>query len=97
MDDDDEYMPTEDEILAEEEDEPLMMSNAGAWDNFLEFVRLCQSPWAAEEDDTDLFRKQRAVEYFNAGVCPRACPASCAVCSLPRSPFRRQQGRPRPH
>ena len=71
MDYDEEFDPTEEEIAAEEQEEPLMMTNAEAWDNFLAYVRLCQADWAEPDEDTDLYRKQMAVEYFNAGA--RAC------------------------
>eukprot|EP00966_Prymnesium_polylepis_P153191 3538708-Prymnesium_polylepis.1 len=35
MEDDDEYMVTEEELEHEEKEEPLMMKNAARWDNFL--------------------------------------------------------------
>ena len=69
MEFDEEYAPTEEEIAEEEAEEPLMMQNAASWDNFIEYVRLCQAPWAAPDDDTDDYRKARAVEFFNAGSC----------------------------
>ena len=64
---DDEYEPNEEELTAEEEEEPLMMQNAARWENFIEYVDLYMKEWADEEHDTDLFRKRRAVELFNAG------------------------------
>ena len=73
MESDDEYEPTAEDMEAEEEEEPLMMSNAEAWDNFLDYIRLSQAPWAPPLEDTDLYRKQRAAEFFNAGA--RARPA----------------------
>ena len=72
MESDDEYEPTAEELAAEEEEEPLMMKNAEVWDNFLEYIQLAQADWAAEEDDTDLYRMQRAVEFFNKGACTPA-------------------------
>ena len=73
IDEDDEYAPSPEEIAAEEEEEPLMMQNAEAWDDFLDYVNLLQMDWAAPEEDTDLYRKRRAVEFFNAGepACAR--------------------------
>ena len=44
-----------------------MMQNADAWDDFLAFVALLQSDWATPDEDTDNYRKKRAVEFFNAG------------------------------
>ena len=67
IDEDDDYAPTEDEIRQEEEEEPTMMQNADAWDDFLAYVALLQSDWATPDEDTDNYRKKRAVEFFNAG------------------------------
>eukprot|EP00965_Chrysotila_dentata_P194334 6176313-Pleurochrysis_carterae.AAC.2 len=67
MDVDGEFDPTEEEIAAEEDEEPLMMQNAQHWDLFLEYVREVQSPWAPPEGDTDTYRKMRAVRLFNTG------------------------------
>ena len=86
IDEDDEYAPSPEEIAAEEEEEPLMMQNAEAWDDFLDYVNLLQMDWAAPEEDTDLYRKRRAVEFFNAGepACARRlqiwsdCVCACA-------------------
>lgn len=74
IDEDDEYAPSAEEIEAEETEEPLLMSNAGAWDDFLEYVGLVHQDWADKdpEMDTDLYRKEQAVRYFNAGAT--ACP-----------------------
>lgn len=67
--DDDEYEPTPAEIEAESEQEPLMMANAERWDRFLSFVLDVQSPWIS---DTDEYREQRAVSYFNHSMaCSR--------------------------
>ena len=64
---DDEYAPTSDEVAEEEKAEPLMIEHAQAWDNFLEWVRLIQTPWASDSDE---YRKSRAVSWFN---CARRC------------------------
>ena len=77
IDEDDDYAPSAEEIAAEEQEEPLMMSNAGAWDDFLEYVKLVQDPWTSLEADTDNYRRKRALELFNAGV---------SVPCLPRLP-----------
>ena len=47
----------------ETEDEPLMVRHAEIWDNFLDWVRDIQSPW--DPADTDAYRQQRAVSWFN--------------------------------
>ena len=73
IDDDDEYAPTAEEIAEEEQEEPLMMQNAAAWDDFLDYVGLLQEPWAAPDDDTNNYRKKRAVQFFDAGVLPAPC------------------------
>ena len=77
IDEDDDYAPSAEEIAAEEQEEPLMMSNAGAWDDFLEYVKLVQDPWTSPDADTDNYRRKRALELFNAGV---------SVPCLPRLP-----------
>ena len=88
IEEDDEYAPSAEEIEQEEQEEPLMMSNAEAWDDFLEYVNLLQSDWAAPEDDTDLYRKRRALEFFNTGQrralanCPATCPPRPTYCCL---------------
>ena len=68
--DDDEFAPTEEEIAAEEREEPDMMRHAGMWDNYLGWVRAIQAPW--DESDTTEYRENRAVEYFNHSMrCSR--------------------------
>ena len=52
IDEDDDYAPTEDEIRQEEEEEPTMMQNVDAWDDFLAYVALLQSDWATPDEDT---------------------------------------------
>ena len=52
----------------EEELEPLMMKNAGRWDNFFALVESISRPWPQGEMDTDEYRKERAVEVFNLGA-----------------------------
>ena len=64
---DDEYEATDEDLDAEAQVEPVMMQNADRWENFLEYVDLYMKPWADEEHDTDIYRKRRAVELFNAG------------------------------
>lgn len=62
----DEFEPTEEEVAAEENEEPLMMADADRWDRFLEFVREdVQAPWTS---DTDEYREMRAVSYFNRSM-----------------------------
>lgn len=72
---DDELNVTEEEIAAEEEDEPTMMQNAKYWDDFIALVNEAQKPWAVPEDDTDEYRKQRAVDFFNVANVRAAFPA----------------------
>ena len=90
---DDDLNVTADEIAAEEEEEPMMMTHAKYWDNFLDLVNTCNEEWATPEDDTDEYRKGRAVRAFNAGlVCspPPPCPfPSPSRSSLPSSPLPR--------
>ncbi|KAL1520725.1 hypothetical protein AB1Y20_022293 [Prymnesium parvum] len=62
MDADDEFDPTSEELQAEAEAEPEMMSNADKWDHFLALVRLVESKWDRDDDD---YRKLRAVSWFN--------------------------------
>ena len=69
---DDELNVTEEEIAAEEDDEPTMMQNAKYWDDFNALVEEAQKPWAAPDDDTDDYRKKRAVAFFNVANV-RAC------------------------
>ena len=65
----DEFAPTDEEIEAESEEEPDMMLHAGMWDNYLEWVRTVQEPWA---EDSDEYRQKRALEYFNNSMqCSR--------------------------
>ena len=58
----DEFEPTEEEIEQEEQEEPLMLANADRWDRFLAFMADAHAPWSA---DTDAYREERAVSYFN--------------------------------
>ena len=57
IDEDDEYAPTLEEIEEEEREEPTMMQNAEAWDDFLAYVNLVQTPWASPDEDTDVYCK----------------------------------------
>lgn len=67
MDYDPDYAPTAAEVAAEEELLPLMMVNAGRWDNFLAYCRAVGAEWPQGEADTDDYRKGRALEGFNLG------------------------------
>eukprot|EP00965_Chrysotila_dentata_P205210 6182821-Pleurochrysis_carterae.AAC.3 len=49
IDEEDEYAPSAEELHEEEQEEPLMMTNADRWDRFLEFVKEIQRPWTTEE------------------------------------------------
>ena len=60
--------PTEGELAQEEMDEPVMMKNADRWDNFLSLVDESNKEWATPADDTDDYRKGRAVAFFNAAT-----------------------------
>ena len=68
MDEDDEYSPTEEDVEHEEELEPTMMQNAARWDHFFALVESISRPWPQGEEDTDEYRKARAVEVFNLGA-----------------------------
>ena len=70
---DDEYAPTEADIAQEEKEEPLMMANTTRWDNFFALVHSLHRPRGA--DDTDEYRKARAVEVFQPGLGVRQRPA----------------------
>eukprot|EP00966_Prymnesium_polylepis_P093014 2153033-Prymnesium_polylepis.1 len=54
---DDEDAPTEEEVAAEQSREPLVLTNAKRWDDFLDWVRDDELPWT---DDSDEYRKARA-------------------------------------
>ena len=62
-----------------------MMTHAGYWDHYLDLVRETQRPWAEAADDTDDYRKGRAVKLFNLG----ARSPSPSRSSLPSSPLPR--------
>ena len=68
MDDDDEYSPTAEDIEREEQEEPLMMQNAGRWDTFFALVAAISRAWPQGDEDTDEYRKGRALEVFNLGA-----------------------------
>ena len=64
-----EFEPTAEEVAAEEAEEPLMMSNADKWDQFLAWVRSQQEPWTSDSDE---YREGRSLEYFNYAMgCSR--------------------------
>jgi hypothetical protein len=66
---DDEFAATEEQVAQEAAREPRVMLNAGRWDRFLEWVRAEEVPWT---EDSDLYRKGRALQYFNnARACSR--------------------------
>ena len=60
----------EEEVAAEEKEEPLMLQNSTRWDNFLNFIRLDQRPWPQGVADSNTYREGRAVEAFNAYTPP---------------------------
>eukprot|EP00965_Chrysotila_dentata_P011762 385830-Pleurochrysis_carterae.AAC.2 len=61
IDEDDENAFTDKELREEDDEEPLMMTNASRWDRFLAFAKEIQRSWASEAEDTDFYRKKRAV------------------------------------
>ena len=65
----DEFQPTDEEIEAEKNEEPVMIQHAEMWDRFRAWVRCVQEPWTQDDDD---YRDERALEYFNhALACSR--------------------------
>lgn len=60
--------PSAEDIAAEAEAEPAMMRAADVWDNFLALELEARREWATPEADTDEYRKQRAVAFFNAAI-----------------------------
>jgi hypothetical protein len=68
MDYDSDYEPDAETLAAEEREESLMCQNATIWDHFLTLVRAIQAPWAEGVDDTDAYRKMRALECFNVSI-----------------------------
>ena len=73
--DDPDLEPTDEELEAEEEEEPIMQRDAAYWDAFLALVDILQEPWAEPAQDTRAFREARAIKVFNAGMvlCPLHC------------------------
>ena len=65
---DDEFEPTDKEVEDEAARPKTLQLNADRWDRFLAWVRDIEVPW--EADDTDEYRKMRAVQYCNGA---RAC------------------------
>lgn len=66
---DDEFDATEEEIEKEVDAPSLLRSNATRWDTFMEWVRDIEAPW---EEDSDEYRKRRALSYCNhARRCAR--------------------------
>lgn len=70
VEEDDELGVTDDEIAAEAAEEADMMTHASYWDDFLALVADSQKPWAEGADDTDAYRKGRALTAFNLGAPP---------------------------
>jgi len=66
--DDPDLEPTEEELEDEEAEEPVMMRDAGYWDDFLKMVDTIQEEWAPPDYDTRQYREERAVKAFNAGT-----------------------------
>ena len=67
-DEDDPYAPTEAEIEQEELEEPIMLQNAAAWDNFLNLIGVLQEAWPQGEGDSDAYREDRAFRTFKLGA-----------------------------
>ena len=68
MEADGEYTPTAEQIEQEEKEKPLMMTNAARWDRFLALVAANQKAWPQGVQDTDDYRKARALEFFTLAV-----------------------------
>lgn len=68
MEPDDEYAPTAEQIEQEEREEPLMIANAGRWDRFLALIHYNQRPWLQGAADTDQYRQNRALRFFQLAV-----------------------------
>lgn len=87
---DPEIEPTESDLEEEADEEPDMMVHAQYWDDFLALIDLMQSPWAKPAEDTDEYRKQRAVKVFNMGAPRRPSlampPPQCPRLRTPRLP-----------
>ena len=43
----------------------MMMQNAQTWDNFIDLMLEISRPWPQGAEDTEDYRKGRAVAYFN--------------------------------
>jgi len=56
---------TAEELNQEEHDQPTMMLHAGMWDHFLDMNAEAKRPWAPPSEDTDDYREERAVAFFN--------------------------------
>ena len=61
----DEFEPTAEEVAADAAHAPLLCVNADRWDRFLSWVRDIEQPWADGADDTDEYRRARALQYCN--------------------------------
>ena len=56
------FAPSDDEVAEEEEQPSLLVETATYWDHFLDWVRDIETTWT---DDSDDYRKQRALQYCN--------------------------------
>ena len=62
----------------------MMLQHATYWDDFLEYMDANHAPWAEGDDDTDDYRKGRAVEQFNNGcLTPSNLQSTLAMPPLP--------------
>jgi hypothetical protein len=64
----DELQVTADDLEEELAEEPQMMQHAEMWDRYLAYVETTQQAWAKPSMDTDEYRKERALIYYNQGV-----------------------------
>ena len=69
MEEDDDLYLSEEEDETEDAEDKQMLEHASMWDRFLAYVGATQVPWATPAADTDTYRKERAVDYFNKGTC----------------------------
>ena len=65
---DDEFMPTDDEVAVEEALNPEMMLHAQDWDCYRELALRAMRPFDDARGDTEQYRGERALEYFNSAT-----------------------------
>ena len=65
---DDEYRPTDDEVAAETNLYPEMMLHAHDWDCFRQLALRAMRPFDPARGDSQEYREERALEYFNAAT-----------------------------